>query len=62
MVPAPNKTKVYGSFAGPFSFGVATGIAFALETSVIRSQPQVSYISPQTVNLALKKRLFDQIN
>jgi hypothetical protein len=42
LVPAPNISISYGSLAGPFSFGVATGVAFALETSVIRSQPQVS--------------------
>jgi hypothetical protein len=43
LVPAPNKTKAYGSFAGPFSFGAANGLAVALETSVIRSQLQVGW-------------------
>ena len=35
MVPAPNKSKAYGSLRGPFSFEVATGVAFQTDLSLI---------------------------
>ena len=35
LVPAPYKTIRYGLLAGPFSFGVATGVAFGAKSAVI---------------------------